>query len=337
MKDSADFRATREGPQSFDDHVVNLKAASMWGGARDKSVSSGVGSMQRPPSAMAQLFPDPQRSSKSEALTAKVRPMLAKAQSSPQGGYYPLSNMNNIYHPPQQQPSAKPANLFAYKPPPSPPPQSSVIKLPNGNFKYVTAGEDKPPPYPSPHDVMQGYRTSAPSSHVTQERSISVDIEALRRKFAHAPRPLKKRSSITEAERPQGPNIPKLLYDQIYKKADTPFYRPQLKGSHRSTPPPTYEESNKIDAIQEHPPRSAVDPVPGMSAGRGTSPGRSGDRLTSHPPAFSPSAPADVESSVTDEDREAGDNTALPPDDSTPTYLEKARYATTLTAKSILK
>ncbi|XP_072525810.1 apoptosis-stimulating of p53 protein 2a isoform X2 [Salminus brasiliensis] len=41
-----------------------------------------------------------------------------------------------------------------------------------------------------------------------------VDLEALRKKLYNAPRPLKKRSSITEPEGPAGPNIQKLLYQK---------------------------------------------------------------------------------------------------------------------------
>lgn len=41
-----------------------------------------------------------------------------------------------------------------------------------------------------------------------------ADLDALRRRLHHAPRPLKKRSSITEPEGPAGPNIQKLLYQK---------------------------------------------------------------------------------------------------------------------------
>lgn len=41
-----------------------------------------------------------------------------------------------------------------------------------------------------------------------------ADLEALRRRLHRAPRPLKKRSSITEPEGPAGPNIQKLLYQR---------------------------------------------------------------------------------------------------------------------------
>ncbi|XP_037829524.1 apoptosis-stimulating of p53 protein 2a isoform X2 [Kryptolebias marmoratus] len=45
-------------------------------------------------------------------------------------------------------------------------------------------------------------------------RQSDSDLEALRKKLYNAPRPLKKRSSITEPEGPAGPNIHKLLYQK---------------------------------------------------------------------------------------------------------------------------
>uniref|UniRef100_A0A6Q2Z753 Tumor protein p53 binding protein, 2b n=1 Tax=Esox lucius TaxID=8010 RepID=A0A6Q2Z753_ESOLU len=47
-----------------------------------------------------------------------------------------------------------------------------------------------------------------------QRHPSDADLEALRRRLHHAPRPLKKRSSITEPEGPMGPNIQKLLYQK---------------------------------------------------------------------------------------------------------------------------
>ncbi|KAL1006194.1 hypothetical protein UPYG_G00069080 [Umbra pygmaea] len=47
-----------------------------------------------------------------------------------------------------------------------------------------------------------------------QRHPSDADLEALRRRLHHAPRPLKKRSSITEPEGPAGPNIQKLLYQK---------------------------------------------------------------------------------------------------------------------------
>ena len=83
-------------------------------------------------------------------------------------------------------------------------------------------------------------------------------MEMLRRKFAHTPRPLKKRSSITEAERAQGPNFPKLLYDKMYKQADIPFH--PLSGIKQ--PPPAYKEPiNKVPdvtTVDEAPPADNI-------------------------------------------------------------------------------
>lgn len=58
-----------------------------------------------------------------------------------------------------------------------------------------------------------------------------IDLEVLRRKLSNAPRPLKKRSSITEPEGPNGPNIQKLLYQRFNTLAGgmetvTPFFQP---------------------------------------------------------------------------------------------------------------
>ncbi|XP_031418016.1 LOW QUALITY PROTEIN: apoptosis-stimulating of p53 protein 2-like [Clupea harengus] len=68
-----------------------------------------------------------------------------------------------------------------------------------------------------------------------------ADLEALRKRLHHAPRPLKKRSSITEPESPAGPNIQKLLYQKTTLAAmettavmgpPAPFFQPS------SVPPP---------------------------------------------------------------------------------------------------
>uniref|UniRef100_A0A6Q2YEM4 Tumor protein p53 binding protein, 2a n=1 Tax=Esox lucius TaxID=8010 RepID=A0A6Q2YEM4_ESOLU len=73
------------------------------------------------------------------------------------------------------------------------------------------------------------------------------DLEALRKKLYNAPRPLKKRSSITEPEGPAGPNIQKLLYQKttlaametILNTPTTPDSRPEsvtIEGG--AVPPP---------------------------------------------------------------------------------------------------
>ncbi|XP_007455653.1 PREDICTED: apoptosis-stimulating of p53 protein 1 [Lipotes vexillifer] len=69
-----------------------------------------------------------------------------------------------------------------------------------------------------------------PIVHSPLRYQSDADLEALRRKLANAPRPLKKRGSITEPEGPCGPNIQKLLYQRFNTLAGgmegTPFYQP---------------------------------------------------------------------------------------------------------------
>lgn len=73
-----------------------------------------------------------------------------------------------------------------------------------------------------------------PVAHSQLRYQNDVDLEVLRRRLSNAPRPLKKRSSITEPEGPQGPNIQKLLYQRFNTLAGgmeggsgTPFYQPE--------------------------------------------------------------------------------------------------------------
>lgn len=67
---------------------------------------------------------------------------------------------------------------------------------------------ERPPPRPlSPTKLL-------PFVSNIHRNPSDVDLEALRRRLHHAPRPLKKRNSITEPEGPAGPNIQKLLYQK---------------------------------------------------------------------------------------------------------------------------
>ncbi|XP_049328144.1 apoptosis-stimulating of p53 protein 2a isoform X2 [Astyanax mexicanus] len=88
-----------------------------------------------------------------------------------------------------------------------------------------------------------------------------VDLEALRKKLYNAPRPLKKRSSITEPEGPAGPNIQKLLYQKTTLAAmettvnspspaeeeSAPASEPQSKSLLPETPPPEVPEQPRVD------------------------------------------------------------------------------------------
>uniref|UniRef100_A0A8C3PWW4 Tumor protein p53 binding protein 2 n=1 Tax=Chrysolophus pictus TaxID=9089 RepID=A0A8C3PWW4_CHRPC len=119
-----------------------------------------------------------------------------------------------------------------------------------------------------------------------------ADLEALRKKLSNAPRPLKKRSSITEPEGPNGPNIQKLLYQRTTLAAmetisapshpskqtasavspESPVEIPNPYASAESEketvssmPEPTIaEEAENIPADQSEAvlPSTALDPVP---------------------------------------------------------------------------
>ena len=162
--------------------------------------------------------------------------------------FVPNASSSSFVKQDQASPNVGPVNIFAYKSPSQQPSQFDfnnfkVTVLPSGNIKYKQVlNAYPPPPYPGATSIPDYYRNQSDHSFNPE---ITVDIEALRRKFARAPRPLKKRSSITEVERPQGPVISKLVYDQLYKKADTPFYR--LPSEHRSTPPPAYIKPLKAE------------------------------------------------------------------------------------------
>ncbi|KAM9569116.1 protein phosphatase 1, regulatory subunit 13Ba isoform 3-T3 [Salvelinus alpinus] len=76
-----------------------------------------------------------------------------------------------------------------------------------------------------------------PVAHSPLRYQSDADLEVLRRRLTNAPRPLKKRSSITEPEGPTGPNIQKLLYQRFNSLAggmegsnSTPFYQPVFMG-----------------------------------------------------------------------------------------------------------
>ncbi|KAJ3606532.1 hypothetical protein NHX12_026053, partial [Muraenolepis orangiensis] len=94
-----------------------------------------------------------------------------------------------------------------------------------------------------------------PMVHSPMRYQSDTDLEVLRKKLANAPRPLKKRSSITEPEGPSGPNIQKLLYQRFNTLAGgmeggagvgggggspgngTPFYQPAALGPDNGNPP----------------------------------------------------------------------------------------------------
>uniref|UniRef100_G3NZ77 Tumor protein p53 binding protein, 2a n=1 Tax=Gasterosteus aculeatus aculeatus TaxID=481459 RepID=G3NZ77_GASAC len=98
------------------------------------------------------------------------------------------------------------------------------------------------------------------------------DLEALRKKLYNAPRPLKKRSSITEPEGPAGPNIQKLLYQKTTLAAmetvTTPTTSPYAGQTTEGGPPLSHSEDIIPPPPPSHPaprPDDALFPPPPLA------------------------------------------------------------------------
>uniref|UniRef100_A0A8C5I4S3 SH3 domain-containing protein n=1 Tax=Gouania willdenowi TaxID=441366 RepID=A0A8C5I4S3_GOUWI len=188
-----------------------------------------------------------------------VRPFIPDRGSRPQSPRKgpPTMNSSSIYHMYLQQaaPKAplKPALKAVYgKPvlpssstPPSPLPFAPI----GGAFPLLQpGGEDALDGEFDEQEIYQNLEPSVvppsveniprplsptkltPMVHSPLRYQSDADLEVLRKKLANAPRPLKKRSSITEPEGPSGPNIQKLLYQRFNTGGGagngTPFYQP---------------------------------------------------------------------------------------------------------------
>ncbi|XP_009279256.1 PREDICTED: apoptosis-stimulating of p53 protein 1 [Aptenodytes forsteri] len=127
----------------------------------------------------------------------------------------------------------------------------SPLPFLHGSLPAQTSSQPQPQPQTEVSEKDQELENAPPSSENSNVENIprplsptkltpivhsplryqsDADLEALRRKLANAPRPLKKRSSITEPEGPSGPNIQKLLYQRFNTLAggieSAPFYQP---------------------------------------------------------------------------------------------------------------
>ncbi|XP_032402529.1 apoptosis-stimulating of p53 protein 1-like isoform X5 [Xiphophorus hellerii] len=165
-----------------------------------------------------------------------VRPYVPEQPSRPQSPRKGPATMNSssIYsmylHQPQAKNPGPLGNRAAVRavygkpvvPSPSPVPQDEARD-----------GTVLPPPgvdgFPRPLSPTK----LTPVAHSQLRYQNDADLEVLRRRLSNAPRPLKKRSSITEPEGPQGPNIQKLLYQRFNTLAGgmeggsaNPFYQP---------------------------------------------------------------------------------------------------------------
>ncbi|XP_059211930.1 protein phosphatase 1, regulatory subunit 13Bb isoform X3 [Centropristis striata] len=176
-----------------------------------------------------------------------VRPFIPDRGSRPQSPRKgpPTMNSSSIYHmylqqaAPKSQP-LKPALKAVYGKPVLPPSSTPPSPLPfvqaGGAFPLLQGppgGEDTldgefddhdffqhPEPLAPPPSVENIPRPLSPTKltpmvHSPLRYQSDADLEVLRKKLANAPRPLKKRSSITEPEGPSGPNIQKLLYQRF--------------------------------------------------------------------------------------------------------------------------
>uniref|UniRef100_A0A8C1XQA2 Protein phosphatase 1, regulatory subunit 13Ba n=1 Tax=Cyprinus carpio TaxID=7962 RepID=A0A8C1XQA2_CYPCA len=196
------------------------------------------------------LFPQGERTE--PPLAVAVRPFIPDRGSRPQSPRKGPATMNSssIYNMYLQQPTAKnyssssraavkavygkPVLPGSTSPSPVPPYQQSSTD----EVDREAAQESTPLPPPSVENIPRPLSPTklTPVAHSPLRYQSDIDLEVLRRKLANAPRPLKKRSSITEPEGPSGPNIQKLLYQRFNTLAGgiesgvvgTPFYQPDI-------------------------------------------------------------------------------------------------------------
>ncbi|XP_066533147.1 protein phosphatase 1, regulatory subunit 13Bb isoform X2 [Hoplias malabaricus] len=208
------------------------------------------------------LFPPGERPD--PLLAVAVRPFIPDKGSRPQSPRKGPATMNSssIYHMylqgvPKNYPFGnKPAVKAVYgKPvlppsstPPSPLPftgcgafpvlQGAAGDMVDGDFDPESHMVDLPEgPPPNVDHIPRPLSPTklTPMVHSPMRYQSDAELEVLRKKLANAPRPLKKRSSITEPEGPSGPNIQKLLYQRFNTLAGgieggvggvTPFFQP---------------------------------------------------------------------------------------------------------------
>lgn len=226
--------------------------ASAWPRVPPSTGSSSQQIQQRisvPPSPTFQpnapLFPPGLSERLDPPPAVAVRPFIPDRGSRPQSPRKgpPTMNSSSIYHmylqqaAPKSQP-LKPALKAVYGKPVLPPSSTPPSPLPfvqaGGAFPLLQgqpSGEDTfegefdeffqaPEPSAPPPSVENIPRPLSPTKltpmvHSPLRYQSDADLEVLRKKLANAPRPLKKRSSITEPEGPSGPNIQKLLYQRF--------------------------------------------------------------------------------------------------------------------------
>lgn len=162
-----------------------------------------------------------------------------------------------------------------------------------------------------------------PMVHSPLRYQSDADLEVLRKKLANAPRPLKKRSSITEPEGPSGPNIQKLLYQRFNTLAGgiegtgvsgspggngagsgSPFYQPAN--------PPGYLGGDSVADTDNGnlPPETTAPPLPppGVEGAESETPPPSTDANDNQPLPLPPEGPEDPGDAEEPEDDDDDDN-----------------------------
>ncbi|KAJ8341280.1 hypothetical protein SKAU_G00335710 [Synaphobranchus kaupii] len=229
-------------------------------------------------------------------LAVAVRPYMPDKGSRPQSPRKgpPTMNSSSIYHmylqpaAPKNYPlNTKPTVKAVYGKPVLPSSSASPSPLSFLHGPAVPAvqvsGDDaadregdpessSPGPREAPPNVENIPRPLSPTKltpmvHSPLRYQSDVDLELLRKRLANAPRPLKKRSSITEPEGPSGPNIQKLLYQRFNTLAGgmeggggvgTPFYQPAN--------PPDYAAGVLADLDNGNTANANLPEAPGLNA-----------------------------------------------------------------------
>ncbi|XP_046712408.1 protein phosphatase 1, regulatory subunit 13Ba isoform X2 [Silurus meridionalis] len=226
------------------------------------------------PSAGSPVLPPSERSNDAP-LAAAVRPFYTDRGSRPQSPRKGPATMNSssIYNVYLQQPTAKnyqssstrAAVKAVYGKPLLPSSvSSSPVPFQHQNSKDDSERESEPEtphtPQPSVENIPRPLSpTKLTPAHSPLRYQSDLDLEVLRRKLANAPRPLKKRSSITEPEGPNGPNIQKLLYQRFNTLAGgietvTPFFQPDtaLNLPEPATSPTSDSNENHQEQTANH-------------------------------------------------------------------------------------
>ncbi|KAG1973064.1 apoptosis-stimulating of p53 protein [Pimephales promelas] len=208
------------------------------------------------PQSGSALFPQGERTE--PPLAVAVRPFIPDRGSRPQSPRKGPATMNSssIYNMYLQQPTAKNyssssrAAVKAVYGKPVLPGSTSPSPVPLYQQSFTDevdreVQECTPLPPPNVENIPRPLSPTklTPVAHSPLRYQSDIDLEVLRRKLSNAPRPLKKRSSITEPEGPSGPNIQKLLYQRFNTLAGgiengvggTPFYQPDSPLNYMAT------------------------------------------------------------------------------------------------------